>query len=187
MQNTLTNTWVNTSDAILGFIKSKISNKEDARDILQDVFVKAYERIDSLNDDEKIISWLYSITRNSINDYYKIQKNENSTIENYKNINYDSDQLSEWITMFEKCFEHLMDDIPEKYRNPLIMSDLKNKKQQDIANDLGISYSGAKSRVQRGRVMLKDLIKECCNVEINKHGQIVSGDLEMEHCKKCNP
>ena len=187
MQNTLTNTWTNTSGAILGFIHTKIKDKEASKDILQEVFIKAYEQIDKLKDEEKITSWLYSITRNEINNYYRKEQKESKSRENIQFLNIEDDsQLSEWITMFEKCFPHLMDDMPEKYRTPLIMSDLKSKNQQDIADELGISYSGAKSRVQRGRQKLKELIKECCNIEINKSGQFVSGNLEMEHCSKCN-
>ena len=79
----------------------------------------------------------------------------------------------------------MINDLPKNYREALILSDLKNNKQKDIAEKLDISYSGVKSRVQRGRVLLQKSFKDCCNIEINNYGQLISGDLEMNNCSKC--
>ena len=58
--------------ALLGFIKSKVKNHHDAEDILQNVFVKIATGINDLSRKEKLQSWIYSITRNSITDYYRL-------------------------------------------------------------------------------------------------------------------
>ena len=56
---------------LLGFIKSKVNNHQDAEDILQNVFVKVATGVDDLNRKEKLQSWIYTIARNSIVDYYR--------------------------------------------------------------------------------------------------------------------
>ena len=62
--------YINKS-ALLNFIKTKVSNDHDAEDILQEVFRKIYINLDKVNDDNKLTSWMYQITRNVIIDYYR--------------------------------------------------------------------------------------------------------------------
>ena len=55
-----------------------------------------------------------------------------------------------------------------------------------IANELGMSLSGAKSRVQRGRKMLRDLLEECCHFEYDVHGNVMSHYARQKNCASCN-
>jgi RNA polymerase sigma-70 factor (ECF subfamily) len=56
---------------LFSFINSRVNNSEDAKDILSEVFLKISSNIDKLNSNEKLTSWIYTITRNTIIDYYR--------------------------------------------------------------------------------------------------------------------
>jgi RNA polymerase sigma-70 factor, ECF subfamily len=56
---------------LLSFIRGKIRSKEDAEDIVQNVFIKISSNIQKLADEEKLQSWIFAITRNAIIDYYR--------------------------------------------------------------------------------------------------------------------
>src|SRR5690606_3408321 len=57
--------------SLLAFIRSKIRSNEDAQDILQNVFIKLSANVNNLADEEKLKSWIFTITRNTIIDYYR--------------------------------------------------------------------------------------------------------------------
>ena len=75
----------------------------------------------------------------------------------------------------------LINLLPEKYHKPLIMAELENKKQKEIAETLSLSLTAVKSRIQRARILLKKEMLECCHLEFGKQGEIISFDIKA-HC-----
>ena len=63
--------------------------------------------------------------------------------------------------------------LPAKYRKAIDLVEFQGLAQDDAAVRLGISLSGAKSRVQRARVKLKDMLQACCSFEFDGRGRIV--------------
>lgn len=151
------------------FIRSKVT-ENFVEDLLQEVFIKIHSNIKSLKTEAKLESWLFQITRNTISDYYQ-------------RLNI-TEQLPTWIAQTEtddetlirqelvSCLAPMIGKLPNKYRLPVQMSELENRTQNEVAVDQGISLSGAKSRVQRGRKLLKKMLESCCELEINKKNQI---------------
>ncbi len=66
------------------------------------------------------------------------------------------------------------------------MAELEGLTQKKIAADLGISLSGAKSRVQRARGKLKEMILDCCHVEADKYGNILDYQPKGKAGSGCN-
>ncbi len=80
----------------------------------------------------------------------------------------------------------MIKELPEKYRTAIQLSEIDNRSQKEVAAQEGISLSGAKSRVQRGRGLLKEMLHECCEFEINNKNQIISYDQkDKKGCKHC--
>lgn len=63
--------------------------------------------------------------------------------------------------------------LPEPYRQALELSELEGIPQRKVAERLGISLSGAKSRIQRGRKLLRDALLECCHFDFDRRGRIL--------------
>ncbi len=174
--------WYEYHLKLTSFIRSKVS-EDMVDDILQDVFMKIHTKLDSLKEDVKIESWLYQITRNIIIDHYRSRRTH--------------EQLADWIELplpeeeetirkeLSSCLEPMIKKLPEIYRNAVQMSEIDNKTQKEVAELEGVSLSGAKSRVQRGRSLLKGMLYDCCQFEINKKNQVISYVQKKPDCKFC--
>lgn len=171
--------WEDFSEGLYSFISYRVSNPSNIDDILQDVFIKIHKNIDLLEDDTKIRSWVYQITRNTIIDYYRSQKNNTDDIDAIPV--EDADAL---VTVDEIAGENaskdvasglkeMIEELPEKYSQALLLVEFQGLSQVELAKRLGISFSGAKSRVQRGRQLLKDSLMKCCHFEFDRFGTII--------------
>ncbi len=171
MEQKLNNVWIELNNHLKRFIFKQVKDSHIADDILQDVFLKVNSKIDTLKDDTKLSSWIFQITRNSVNDYFRSKKNLKTD-----NLNFDvSDIIStENETLkLSRCINPMIDALPEKYKEAVRLSEIEGLSQKDLANQLDISYSGAKSRVQRGREKLKALLLDCCSISADKYGNII--------------
>jgi len=63
----------------------------------------------------------------------------------------------------------MIEQLPEKYRVAIRLSEVEGA-QQDVADRLGLSLSGAKSRIQRGRLLLKGVLVQCCTFHRDRRG-----------------
>ena len=88
-------------------------------------------------------------------------------------------EVASWIVPF-------IEKLPEKYRQAVLMSEVQGLPQKEIAEELGISLSGAKSRIQRGRAMVKDILLDCCHLEFDRTGRIIDYSERVECCSNCS-
>ena len=130
---------------LAGFIRSKVGNNEDAKDILQDVWYQ-FSRITNLDDIENISGWLYNVSRNRITDNYrkkkpasledfKVDDDENSF--SFKDILLIDDSGNPELALFKNLFwEELMsalDELPEKQREVFVLNEMEDKTLKEIA------------------------------------------------------
>jgi len=182
--NNIESIWEEYYDHLLMFILKKVPDKSTAEDILQDVFIKILSNIDSLIDSTKLKNWIFQITRNAIIDHYRKSKpSENiSLFLDNEDIDANDDvtkEVGSWIFPF-------IITLPEKYKEALILSEINGMSQKEMADHLGISHAGAKSRVQRGRTMLKEKLTECCIFHADKYGNIMDYSHNPDDCDSCN-
>ncbi len=78
----------------------------------------------------------------------------------------------------------MMNDLPPEYCEALCLTELEGLSQKEYAEKIGIPYSSAKSRVQRSRILLKDMLMRCCHYEFDKYGTILS---ISQNCCCCSP
>lgn len=161
--------------ALLGFIKSKVNNHHDAEDILQNVFVKIAVGINDLSRREKLQSWIYTITRNSITDYYRVANNRNRIA--------GTDDVPDTLVVeeyndatkgLECCLMNFMNQLPTEYKDIIIDVEINGVKQKDLASKYSLAYPSVRSRVQRGREKLKELLLECCAIESDNRGNVLN-------------
>lgn len=145
-----------------------VRDRQDAEDIVQDVFVKVQTQQQTLRDSEKLVNWTYRITKNAITDYYRHKKKEQVGV---------LVDGAEDRHVFNECVEHcltvLSTTLPSPYKEALELSEGQNISQTELAQHWGISYSGAKSRVQRARQMLKKKMETLYNIKADAYGNII--------------
>jgi RNA polymerase sigma-70 factor, ECF subfamily len=168
---------------LLAYVKSKVRSKEDAEDILQNVFIKISSNADKLGEDVKLTNWLFTITRNTIIDYYRVNANKRKVAV--------ADEIDENIIEaddpdptkgLDQCINSMIGLLPEDYRDIIVDSEIKGIKQKDLAEKYNMAYPSMRSRVQRGRERLKQLFYNCCHISTDKHGNI----LEAQGRNDCN-
>ncbi len=169
------------SDRLRQFIRRRIADDAAADDILQDVFLRIHSRIETLRDRDKIESWIFQITRNAISDHYR---NLKATVEPSENIAAAEDEQTPARALASGLAE-MIQSLPEHYREALQLTEEHGIKQRELAKRLGVSVSGAKSRVQRARARLRDLLMECCHFEFDRYGAII--DYHPRTCRCCSP
>ncbi len=173
--------WDNFAEELKWFIRKQIKDSFDADDILQEVFIKIHRNIDSLNDETKIRAWIYQITRNTIIDFSRQRKIISGEFphvdffEEYKEDN-PADRLAASI-------KKMIDELPPKYAEPLCLNECYGLAQKEVAEKIGLSISGTKSRIQRGRQLLRDELMKCCHYEFDKYGTLI--DYHPIECRKC--
>ncbi len=172
--------WDEMHDWLLAYIRNHVDNTDDAEDIYQDVFTRVHRNLDTLKDDQSITAWMFRIARNAITDYHRgrataaramIRLAEGAP-ENGEDID-ESDPAAEPEADFTHCLKAILKQLPPQYRQALELTELGGVTQTDAAEQLGLSVSGMKARVQRGRSMLKDALLDCCNVEFDRRGGVV--------------
>lgn len=173
--------WGTFSARLKQFIMRRVNKEYDAENVLQDVFSKIHNNIDKLKDETRLQAWIYQITRNAIIDYYRNRKVTLTLSQIPQEIAdepvTDMDATKE-ITSYLKP---MIDYLPEKYRQAITLSELEGLTHKEMTEILGISLPGVKSRVQRARKMLKEMILECCHIEFDRLGNI----LDCQPKKSC--
>jgi RNA polymerase sigma-70 factor (ECF subfamily) len=182
MINTLDNSvetiWKAYHAKLLGFILKRVNDKSTAEDILQDVFVKILNKIDTLREDSKIQNWLYQLTRNTIIDFYRKNKN----IEDLPESLMDEDNTNSAVEEMKSCIMPVINSLDQKYREAITLTEMEGLSQKELASKLNISYTGAKSRVQRGRTAIKDTFAKYCSFKYDSCGNVMGYD---DSCGKC--
>lgn len=190
--------WIHMHQRLLSYIRRRVARPHDAEDILQDVFVRIHANLASVRDTENVTAWVYQITRNVITDYYRERAASTGALAGL------AEQVGEHFSLvpereaqanvlrratdeFAQCLEPMLDEVPEPYRQAVTLTEINGMTQRDAADKVGVSLSGMKSRVQRGRGKLKEVILDCCEVELDRRGGLVDYRRRTPNaCDGCN-
>jgi len=140
---------------------------DDGKDIVQEVFIKAYVNIKSFDTTRRFSPWIYRIAHNEfVNNIKKRQKErDNVSI-------FDFDTLFPHLIAKEtaddgfnkaevkRMLERSLDTLSEKYKEPLVLYYFEDMDYREIADILHIPVSTVGVRLQRGRMMLKKIVQE---------------------------
>ena len=174
--------WNDLYDELLSFVYKKVKDRPTAEDIVQDVFIKVHSNSGQLKEADKISGCIYQITRNEVADRFR------KASRNVEPVNVDWEgNFHEFNDCVALCLKTLMSTLPEKYRVPLELTEVENLSQYELAERLNISYSGARSRIQRARKMLKFKLDELYMIKTDAYGNVVSCENRVPCCcrKEC--
>jgi len=184
MIRSTTEIWEAFSQDLRGFIARRVADADDADDILQDVFIKIHTHIDTLQEDERLVPWLYRIARNTITDYYRARRQTVELPEAYPALSEEKDE--DLIQDLAVGVHGMIASLPEKYRQAVLLSEIEGVKQQGVAEQLGLSLSGAKSRVQRGRDLMRQELLDCCHFEFDRRNHPIEITPRPDCCRQCS-
>ncbi len=175
--------WQDYHAKLLGFIRSRVESTDVAEDILQDVFIKIQKSLATLRDAARLESWIYQIVRNAVIDHYGARKAFEELPQSLAAPEPGEEEQAR--REISACLVPMIETLPAPYRDALRLSEIDGLKQKQVAEALGLSLSGTKSRVQRGRAMVKDLLTDCCRFERDHRGMMIGYEPRNSDCSGC--
>ena len=165
--------WNQTLQHLRAFIAARVGDYEVAGDITQNVIVRsiasgALDRVDNPS------AWLYRSARNAVIDHYRTRRIHEPIIEPdlWPDPDPQDEEPNEATRALARCLTPMLNELPDTARDALTRVDLHGQTHQQAAEELGVSVSGMKSRVQRARRQLKDRLTRCCRVDLDRTGAV---------------
>ncbi|MET0514280.1 MAG: RNA polymerase sigma factor SigZ [Nitrospiraceae bacterium] len=174
--------WAEVHAALRLFIAQRVADQTEVDDLLQEIFLRVHQQLDRVNDPGRVVPWLYRIARNAIVDYYRSPKRRREIPaglvcdmdERASAPVSSTDVPSRLRTELAACLRPMLDRLSDEYRDAVTLVELDGLTQQAAAERLGLSLSGMKSRVQRGRQRLKGMLSECCLIQLDRRRGVVA-------------
>jgi RNA polymerase sigma-70 factor (ECF subfamily) len=175
--------WAETLARLDAFVAARVGDRETAADITQDVLVRSIAS-GALQHVDNPTAWLYRSARNAVIDHYRTRRTHDSTdqLDQWPSGETSADEPNEATRELAYCLRPLLEQLPEPARDALTRVDLEGATHREAANTLGISVSGMKSRVQRARRDLRDLLERCCAVEVDTVGAVADYQPNKSSC-----
>ena len=167
--------WRELEAKLRPFIARRVRSEVDVDDIVQDVFLRMQRGLAGLRDEERFGPWVYQVARSALVDHLRAAaKHRVVDADGSEDIPLDVDDdlgVEEELAGYLAPFVAML---PSPYREALTLVELEGLTQKQAAEMLGISLSGMKSRVQRGRVQLRKALEDCCHIALDVRGRVVS-------------
>ncbi|MGE0549089.1 MAG: sigma-70 family RNA polymerase sigma factor [Kofleriaceae bacterium] len=179
--------WQDVAARLRPFIARRVSPAE-IDDVMQDVFIRMQRGLPALRHEERFTSWLFQIARSSVAEHMRTRARHP--------LPYDArepelatepeDDDREASRSLAGCVAVLVAQLAAPYREAVTLVELEGRTMREAAEMVGISVSGMKSRVQRGREQLRKLFDDCCEIAIDARGKPTDFAPRADPaCKKC--
>jgi RNA polymerase sigma-70 factor (ECF subfamily) len=157
------------------FVARRVSDSSAVDDVLQDVLLRMHRSLPNLREDDRFGPWLYRVARSAIADHHRAHLRQPLPVESLEEPTAEPEEaeadvareLAGYIAAFVAM-------LATPYREALTLTELEGLSQKEAASMCGISLSGMKSRVQRGREQLRALIERCCEIGLDARGRVIS-------------
>ena len=175
------------------FVGRRVGNPEDAEDVVQDVFVRMQRNVGALSSAERLDAWAFRIARNAIADHYRSPKRRDvggeaaaKVMDELATDGLGGEPCNDARAEMARCVAPMVRGLPDDYRRAIELTELQGMTQAAAAERLGLSVPGAKSRVQRGRARLREMLLRCCEIETDRRGRVVAFEArDGEGCSPC--
>jgi RNA polymerase sigma-70 factor (ECF subfamily) len=180
--------WSQLSNDLRRFIRRRVADDQTADDLLQETFLRIHRGIESLANAGRLTPWVYQIARNVVHDHYRARSENMAPLGETDTAEEGDDRFADSACQCAEWMAELIGQLPETYREAVRLSELEGFSQQEVAGRLGLSLSGAKSRIQRGRRMLREVLDRCCHFEFDRRGNLLDVEPKPNRqvCKNCD-
>jgi len=169
--------WAEYKSQLKFFLHAKVANEADVDDLLQEILIKTYRNLKTVKDQKSIKSWLFQVANHTIIDFYRQQGRHKELSEQGGWLTEQDSQITNDLV---NCIMPFIQGLPEDDARLLTAIDIEKISQKAYAQQLGISYSTLKSRVQKSRGLLRGVFDECCHFEIDLKGNIFDYERKIK-------
>jgi RNA polymerase sigma-70 factor (ECF subfamily) len=168
--------WREVIAQLHAFVRRRISDPERVEDLVGEILLRIHQHLGSVDDRERLTHWVSRVARNAVVDEYRragrarehlVPAPEEAVAEEPQD---DADDAAAVLGELSHCLRPLLNGLPPEQRRAVQIVDLDGMPQATAARREGVSVSGMKSRVQRGRRRLAELLGQCCTLTLDARG-----------------
>lgn len=174
--------WQDAAQRLRPFLARRVPT-DDVDDVLQDVFLRIQRGLGALRDEERFTSWLFQVARSAIAEHgrtrarHGVEPAGRARGEIADDLAPDVPEVREpddrdASRTLATCVSLFVARLHSPYREAVTLVELEGLTAREAAEMAGVSISGMKSRVQRGRVQLRQLLEECCEIALDARGKV---------------
>jgi RNA polymerase sigma-70 factor (ECF subfamily) len=170
--------WIEIADRLRPFVARRVSSASEVDDVLQEILLRVHGGVSKLVDETRFGPWIFSVARHAVVDHVR-DRARTRTIERKAaddpTIDQRGDDEDRAIEQrLSQYLAYLVTQLPSPYREAITLTEIQGLTQKAAAEMTGISLSGMKSRVQRGRAELKRMLEDCCEIALDARGKVLS-------------
>jgi len=167
--------WKELERHLRPYLARRVASAADIDDLLQDIFVRMHQGLAGLQEEERFGGWVYRVANSAIVDKAR-QRARSPQVDTHEEFEASAtaDEAAEKLQSdLGECVALFVGRLPSPYREAVTLTELEELSQRDAAEMLGISLSGMKSRVQRGREKIRHMFEECCQMSVDYRGRVI--------------
>ena len=182
--------WRDIEARLRPYVARRMPSAAEVDDVIQEILVRIHKGLPSLQDEERFGGWVYRIAERAIADTARTRARV--PIAAAQDVaaapSASDDESADLQLELGECVALFVARLPAPYRQAITLTELQGVTQKDAAEMLGMSISGMKSRVQRGREKIREMFEECCEISVDCRGRVVeceARDLDQipEDCR----
>ncbi len=156
------------------FVARRVASEADVDDVMQDVFLKVSRGLEDLREEDRLASWLFTVARRAVVDHHRGEARRGIATDRIPEpieepFDEEGERLGEALAL---CVAQFVAELPDGYREAITLVELEGVAPKEAAEMLGISHSGLKSRVQRGRAQLRARFEAACHLSLDARKKV---------------
>lgn len=162
-------------------VRRRVRDDVTADDLTQETLLKVFRSRAALRDGQRVEAWRYRIARNTRIDFYRRQRPTAALPEGL--VGEVAEEVGPLRAAVIASMKRFREELRAAYREPVRLAELEGLPLVKIARRSGLSLTAVKSRVRRGRAMLKRKLQECGRFEFDRAGKVIG--WERRQAKPC--
>jgi len=167
--------WRDIEGRLRPYVARRVASAAEVDDIVQEILVRIHGGLASLHDGERFGGWVYRIAERTIADSMRARARVPvaQVAELPRNASTGADDGADLQLDLGECVALFVARLPSPYREAITLTELQGLTQKEAGEMLGVSLSGMKSRVQRGREKIRGMFEECCQISVDCRGRVL--------------
>jgi RNA polymerase sigma-70 factor (ECF subfamily) len=156
----------------------------DVDDVVQDTFVRVYRGLSTLGAEERFGPWVYRVAKSAIAEHLRKRARHPFASQNQNEASMETAELEPAEALeaeMAECLALFVARLPSPYREAVTLTELQGLTQAAAAELVGVSLSGMKSRVQRGRERIRRMFEDCCEIDLDGRGNVTACTPRRSH------
>jgi RNA polymerase sigma-70 factor (ECF subfamily) len=175
IESTARGAWQDLEARLRPFVARRVRSSADVDDVVQDIFLRMQRGLAGLRDDERFGPWVYRVARSAIADHHRGAARHavsSAPADDEPAPTSDEEGDPEAYAAVLGCIAPFVATLQPPYREAITLAELEGVTQREAADMLGVSVSAMKSRVQRGRMQLREALDSCCRIALDGRGRV---------------